>query len=138
MWEIIIDTCVLVSALKSRFGASFKLLSLLQSGKFRIHLSTALVLEYEDVLKRPSVNLSLQTRDIDKLLDILCLIGEKHRLFYKWRPMLKDENDDFIGELAVNAQVDAVVAHNVKDFQNILNFGVKILTHQEFLHLIGE
>lgn len=138
MLEIIIDTCVLVSALKSQLGASFKILSLLRSGKFRVHLSTALVLEYEDVLKRPSMNLSLTEREIDKLLDVLCLVGEKHKLFYSWRPLLKDENDDFIGELAINAQIDAVVTHNIRDFQNITKFGIKVLTPQEFLHLIGE
>ena len=138
MPEIIIDTCVLVSALKSQLGASYKILSLLQSGKFTIHHSTALVLEYEDVLKRPQMNLSLTTQEIDKLLDILCLVGEKHKLFYSWRPLLKDEKDDFIGELAINAGVDAVVMHNIKDFQNITKFGIKVLTPQEFLRLIGE
>ncbi len=138
MFEIIIDTCVLVSALKSQLGASFRILSLLKSKKFRIHLSTALVLEYEDVLKRPELNLNLTTRDIDKLLDILCLLGEKHRIFYQWRPLFNDGKDDFVGELAINAQAQAIVTHNVKDFQNITNFGIKILTPKEFLQLIGE
>jgi putative PIN family toxin of toxin-antitoxin system len=138
MFEIIIDTCVLVAALKSQIGASFKILSLLRSNKFRIHLSTALVLEYEDVLKRPELNLSLTLQDIDKLLDILCLIGEKHQIFYQWRPLLGDEKDDFVGELAINSQAQVIVTHNVKDFQNITKFGIKVLTPQEFLHLIGE
>ncbi|HMS42784.1 MAG TPA: PIN domain-containing protein [Pyrinomonadaceae bacterium] len=74
MFEIIIDTCVLVFALKSQLGASFKILSLLISNLFRIHLSTALVLEYEDVLIRQELNLNLTIDDIDKLLDILCLL----------------------------------------------------------------
>ncbi len=74
MFEIIIDTCVLVFALKSQLGASFKILSLLISNLFRIHLSTALVLEYEGVLIRQELNLNLTIDDIDKLLDILCLL----------------------------------------------------------------
>lgn len=138
MFEIILDTCVLVSALKSQLGAAFKILSLLRSNKFRIHLSTALVLEYEDVLKRPELKINLTTQDIDKLLDILCLLGEKHQIFYQWRPLLTDSKDDFVGELAINAQVHAIVTYNVKDFQNIKKFGIKILTPQEFLQLIGE
>ncbi len=138
MFEIIIDTCVLVSAFKSQLGASFRILSLLQSEKFRIHLSTALVLEYEDVLKRPELNLNLSTQDIDNFLDILCFIGEKHRIFYQWRPLFNDDKDDFVGELAINAQVQTIVTHNVKDFQNITKFGIKALTPQEFLQLIGE
>ena len=81
MFNIIIDTCVLVSALKSNLGASFKILSLLQSSKFKIHLSTALVLEYEDVLKRPELGLNFTIKEIDSLLDVLCLIGESKRYF---------------------------------------------------------
>lgn len=138
MFKIIIDTCVLVSALKSQFGASFKILSLLKSDLFKIHLSTALVLEYEDVLKRPALKLNLTTDEIDKLLDILCLIGEKRQIFFQWRPLLSDEKDNFVGELAINSQADAIVTHNVKDFQNIKQFGIKVLTPQEFLQLIGE
>jgi putative PIN family toxin of toxin-antitoxin system len=138
MFEIIIDTCVLVSALKSQFGASFKILSLLRSNLFRIHLSTALVLEYEDVLKRPELNLNLTTNEIDKLLDILCLLGEKHQIFYQWRPLIRDEKDDFIGELAINSQADILVTHNVKDFRQLAKFGIRVLTPKEFLQLIGE
>jgi putative PIN family toxin of toxin-antitoxin system len=138
MFEIVIDTCVLVSALKSKLGASFKILSLLQSGKFKIHLSTALVLEYEDVLKRPELGLSFTIQEIDKLLDVLCLIGEKQKIFYQWRPLLSEEKDNFVGELAINAQVQTIVTHNVKDFQNITKFGIKVITPKEFLQLIGE
>ena len=138
MYEIVIDTCVLVSAFKSKLGASFKILSLLKSGKFKIHLSTALVLEYEDVLKRTDLNLNLTIQDIDKFIDILCLLGEKHRIFYQWRPLLKDAKDDFVGELAINSQADVIITHNIKDFQDVTKFGIKVLSPQEFLQLIGE
>lgn len=138
MFEVIIDTCVLVSALKSRIGASFKILSVLRSGNFRIHLSTALVLEYEDVLKRPELNLNLTMQEIDKFLNVLCLLGEKHKIFYQWRPLLGDQKDDFVGELAINARVDLVVTHNIQDFGNLSKFGIKAITPQEFLKLIGE
>ncbi len=41
----IIDTCVFISALRSNRGASFKILSLIDSDKFEFYLSAALVLE---------------------------------------------------------------------------------------------
>ncbi len=50
--EIVIDTNVLVAALKSKRGASFKLLGLIGQNKFNINLSVPLLLEYEDVAKR--------------------------------------------------------------------------------------
>ena len=138
IWQIIIDTNVLVAALRSNQGASFKLLSLLRSGKFKIHLSVALVCEYEDVLKREGIGINLSREEIDRLLDILCLLGEKHQIWYLLRPLLNDAKDEFVAELAVNAQVDAIVTDNVKDFQNVRRFGVEVLTLGEFLRLIGE
>ena len=138
VWQIIIDTNVLVAALRSRCGASFKLLSVLRGGKFAIHLSVALVCEYEDVLKRENIGINLSTEEIDKLLDILCLLGEKHQIWYLWRPLLEDAKDEFIAELAINARVDAIVTHNVRHFKNIRKFGIEVLTPNEFLHLIGE
>lgn len=44
--QVVLDTNVIYSGLHSRRGASFKLLSLLGSGQFEIHLSVPLVLEY--------------------------------------------------------------------------------------------
>ena len=62
----------------------------------------------------------------------------KQKIFYQWRPLLSDEKDNFVGELAINAQVQIIVTHNVKDFQNITKFGITVLTPKEFLQLIGE
>src|SRR5947209_5957695 len=50
--KIVMDTNVLVAGLRSRRGASFRLLQLLGTGRFEIAISVALVLEYEDVLMR--------------------------------------------------------------------------------------
>ncbi len=136
--QIVIDTNVLVSALRSKQGASFKLLSLLRSEKFKFHLSVALVCEYEDVLKRENIGINLSREEIDGLLDVLCLLGEKNRIWFLLRPLLEDEKDEFVAELAVNARVDAIVTYNVKHFQNIRQYGVEVLTPSEFLRLIGE
>lgn len=72
IFQIIIDTNVLLSALRSQFGASFRLLSLIEDSRFQINISVALVLEYEDVLKRPALNPNLTAQEIDDILDFLC------------------------------------------------------------------
>jgi putative PIN family toxin of toxin-antitoxin system len=118
-YHIVIDTGVLVSALKSRRGASFKILSLLPSGKFTFHLSVPLVFEYEAVLKRAGLGLNWTPDEIEELLDIICLLGVKHDIWYLWRPLLQDAGDEFIAELAVTAQADAIVTHNVRDFRGV-------------------
>jgi putative PIN family toxin of toxin-antitoxin system len=103
VWQIIIDTNVLVAALRSKRGASFKILSLIRSKKFEFHLSVPLVFEYEDVLKRSENKLTFTSDEIDKLLDIVCLLGVKHKIWYMWRPFLADAQDEFIGELGIAA-----------------------------------
>ena len=132
---IVIDTCVLISALRSRNGASFKLLSLIDSNKFTFFLSVPLVLEYESVAKRMSRNLGLTHTDI---IDYLCAVGEHRKVNYLWRPNLKDPSDDFVLELAVESECDYIVTHNIKDFKDINKFNLKAITPQELLRNIGE
>ncbi|MGH9947033.1 MAG: PIN domain-containing protein [Pyrinomonadaceae bacterium] len=53
--KVVFDTNVLVAALRSRFGASYRLISQLPSDKFQISLSLPLYMEYKEVLLRPDV-----------------------------------------------------------------------------------
>jgi putative PIN family toxin of toxin-antitoxin system len=136
--DIVIDTSVVVSALKSSRGASFRILSLITSGKFEFHLSVPLVVEYESALKRPEMSPTWTPEEIDDLLDIICLFGIKHDIGYLWRPLSRDPSDDFVAELAVTATADAMVTHNVRDFAGMKKFGIRVLTPKEFLVEIGE
>lgn len=137
-YQIVIDTSVLVSALRSNQGASFKVLSLLPSGRFTFHLSVPLVCEYEAVLKRTTLGINWSHDEIDELLDIICSLGVKHDIWYLWRPLLQDVGDEFVAELAVTAQVDAIITHNVRDFKEMNSFGIKVITPKELLREIGE
>ena len=134
----VIDTNILVSALMSKRGASYKILSLLPTGKFEFHLSVPLVCEYESVLKRSELKLTWTRDEIDELLDIICLLGVKHEIWYLWRPFLQDAGDEFVAELAVTAQAEAIVTMNTRDFKGMDKFGIKLLTPKEFLQRIGE
>ncbi len=48
--QIILDTNIIISGLGSRKGSAFRLLELVGTGAFDIHLSVPLVLEYREVL----------------------------------------------------------------------------------------
>ena len=137
-YSIVIDTCVLISALRSRNGASFKLLSLIDSNKFTFSLSVPLVLEYEAVAKRMSRNLGLSHSDIENIIDYLCSVGDHRKVHFLWRPNLKDPSDDFVLELAVEAECSYIVTHNIKDFKDIKKFKLKAVTPQELLRKLGE
>ena len=137
-YSVVIDTNVLVTALRSRNGASYRLLSLLDSSKFSINVSVALVLEYEDASKRlVGKKYPLSEKDIDDIIDYICQVANHQQVFYLWRPFLKDPGDDMVLELAVAAQANVIVSYNKSDFQGIEEFGIVVLNPKEFLEKIG-
>ncbi len=136
--NIIIDTNVLIAALRSKKGASFKLLSLLGTKRFKTHDSVALVLEYEDVVQRHRAELGLSQDDVSELIDSLCALAKHHEIYFLWRPSLPDANDELILELAVSAQCDYIVTHNLSDFKGVEKFGITAVAPGAFLKIIGE
>jgi predicted nucleic acid-binding protein len=87
-------------------------------------------LEYESVLKRKPL---LDLADIESVIDYLCIISEKHGIFYLWRPILQDPQDGHVLELAVKTQA-SIVAWNVKDFAPAKEkFGIEVITPRDLL-----
>jgi len=115
--RVVLDSSVLVSALRSRQGASFQLITLLRQARFEVALSVPLALEYEAVLVRHAKELGLSRHEADGLVDYLCDVGYRQAIHFLWRPTLTDPRDEFILELAVAAGCDAIVTHNVRDFR---------------------
>jgi len=138
MLKIVIDTNVIVSALKSRNGFSFKLLSIIDDKRFRVFISVPLILEYEDAVKRYKSKIKLNFTEIGDILDYICLIGEQREIFYLWRPYLKDPKDDMILELAVESECDYIISFNKKDFKGIDKFNLEVITPKELFIKIGE
>ena len=137
--QIVIDTNVFVAALRSQYGASYKLFSLLNSGKFEFNVSVPLIIEYEDAGKRlANATSGLRTSDIDDILDYLCAVANRRIIYYLWRPFLQDPGDDLILELAVSARCDYIVTYNQADFKGAEQFGIRVATAKEFLKIIGE
>src|SRR5699024_2054706 len=137
MVNVVIDINVLISALRSNRGASFKLISLIGTGKFDISLSVPLIVEYEAVSKRKKFEYLIDT-DIDDLLNYLCKVADKRDIFFLWRPFLKDPKDDMVLELAVEAGCEYIITYNLDDFKGIEQFGVEAITPKQFLITIGE
>ncbi|MEA2413768.1 MAG: hypothetical protein QOI58_425 [Thermoanaerobaculia bacterium] len=135
---VVLDTSVLVAGARSRNGASFQLLSRVGSGAFDIAVSVPLVLEYEDALKRHPSATGLSNEDVQDIIDYMCGVAVRQEIFYLWRPALRDPGDDLVLELAVAANCDAIVTHNVRDFADIGRFGLELFTPGKFLQRIGD
>ncbi len=137
-FNVVIDTNVIVSSLRSKRGASFKLISLLISDLFRISISVPLILEYESVLIRKLNDKLYSKADIDDYLDYICKIGDRRKVYFLWRPFLKDVKDDMILELAVESNCDYIITFNKKDFVGSEKFGKEVLTPSEFIKKLME
>jgi predicted nucleic acid-binding protein len=135
--QIVIDTNVLVSAVRSLRGASQRLLRLADKGRFEVNLSVPLVIEYEDACKRLVGEIDLTEQDVDDIVDFLCRIGNHRTIFYLWRPCLQDPKDDMILELAVAAEGADIITFNQRDFRGAEQFGIRVRTPREFLDDLG-
>ena len=135
--NVVIDTNVLATAIRSKNGASYRLLMELPNGSYMPNISVPLFVEYEDVLKRESVNTELSNQDIDAILDYFLSKAEIREIFYLWRPFLKDPKDDMVLELAVESNSNYIVTYNKRDYKDIHKFGIQALTPLEFLQLRG-
>lgn len=139
--KLVIDTNVLVAALRSRNGASNALLVRVLEGPTVWLCSVPMFLEYEDVLMRADFVLDTghsRTALSTFLTDIADAITPVD-LNFLWRPQLPDPKDEMVLETAANGGADAIVTFNTKDFRAAApRFGLDLLTPAKALERIPE
>jgi putative PIN family toxin of toxin-antitoxin system len=138
MIQVVIDTNVLVAAIRSRLGASYALLQKLGDPRWRLNLTASVVFEYEAVLKRHCHEVGISESEIDELLDAICSGAGLHRIYFSWRPVAGDPNDDLILEAAIASRSEFIITFNWRDFSASEQFGIRCLTPKEFLILMKE
>lgn len=134
--QVIIDTNVLYAGLYSSTGASFQILKAAEEGKIQLVISISLLFEYEDVLKRNKEKLQFTDNEIDIILDNICSLSKFQKIYFLWRPYLKDAGDDHIIEVAIASQTQTIVTHNIKDFVGVEKLGVRAITPKQLLEEI--
>jgi putative PIN family toxin of toxin-antitoxin system len=135
--RVVLDTNVLVSAARSKRGASAKVLSLVGKGRFEILVSVPLLLEYEAVLLRDLEPGGPEWQVRTDILDYLCAVAGQQEIFFLWRPQLRDPKDEMVLEVAVAGGCDTIVSFNKKDLAGATLFNIAIRTPQEFLQALG-
>jgi putative PIN family toxin of toxin-antitoxin system len=136
MPRVVLDTDVIVTALRSATGGSNAILREAAHGRLTPLVTPALFLEYEAVLKRPEQRLAhgLRLDDIDRFLAALASACEAVEVSFQWRPQLSDPNDEMVLETAVNGRAEALITHNVRDFsKGAAWFGLRVLRPGELL-----
>lgn len=135
MFEIVLDTNVLVSALRSEGGAAREVLRRIFLGRYRPVFGNALWLEYEDLLGRDVWTNTTTDAERRLILATLAQHGRWVSPYFGWRPNLPDEADNHLIELAVASQASAIVTHNVRDLAHgeLIWKSLKILTPAQCL-----
>ncbi len=135
MYEVVLDTNVLVSAFRSKRGASYALVRSVGQANWRPTISVALALEYEEVLKRSGMVLGFSENEIDDFLAYILSQAELVSEVLRRRPILPDPDDERIVEVAI-ASGAMIITHNTKHFAAAERYGVAIQTPSQFLGLL--
>ncbi|HXR35980.1 MAG TPA: putative toxin-antitoxin system toxin component, PIN family [Candidatus Binataceae bacterium] len=129
-----VDTSVVVAAMRSPSGASAAIMRLARQGRITLMMSVALALEYEAVCRLPEHRLAagLSEQEVDVFLTAIIAIAKPVETHFLWRPQLRDPDDEMVLEAAVNGRADILVTFNMKDFGDApLRFGIEVLLPRE-------
>jgi putative PIN family toxin of toxin-antitoxin system len=136
--KVVIDTSVLVAAVRSARGASRELLRMVLDGELTPLVSVPLVLEYEAVLTRAEHLESAASADVHvEIVRAFCTMGEPVHIAHSLRPQLVDPDDEFVLEAAYHGRADAIITLNTRDFVSAARrFGIATLKPGEALERI--
>jgi putative PIN family toxin of toxin-antitoxin system len=132
---IVLDTNVLVAALRSRTGWSRRMLTQVLNAQLQAGVSVPLFIEYEAVLQRAEQRAAfgLNRAEVDAFLAGLASVLQPIDISFLWRPQLKDPADEMVLEAAVNGQCTHLVTWNLRDFAHATpRFNLKLSTPAEY------
>ena len=118
--KIVIDTNVFVSVLIGREGsAAREVLRRCLQGNYQPLIGNALFTEYQDVMNRDEIKAKcpLTESEAKDLLADFMSVCQWVKIFYLWRPNLKDEADNHLIELAIAGNAQIIVTRNINDFK---------------------
>jgi putative PIN family toxin of toxin-antitoxin system len=136
MVSVVLDTNVVVAALRSGGGASRRVIRGCLAGAYEPLFGPALLAEYEYAVLDPRLPESLaDERERQELLAAIASVGRWVNVYYLWRPNLRDETDNHLVELAVAGGAVAIVTHNVRDLKSgeLVFPSLRVVTPAAFL-----
>jgi putative PIN family toxin of toxin-antitoxin system len=136
MRRVVLDTDVVVAALRSPSGAAAEVLRRVHAGHLDMLASVTLFTEYEAVLVRDEqLRASGCSADtMSRVLDELAERVQRVHCWYQWRPQLRDPADEMVLEAAVNGRAEALLSFNRRDFGDApARFGLVLAAPGPFL-----
>jgi putative PIN family toxin of toxin-antitoxin system len=130
--RIVLDTNVLVSGLLTPFGACGQIVRMLSSVEIILCIDARIVLEYDEVLRRPKFSLDSQL--VDAVIEYIHASSEVWSSLPLAEP-LPDEDDKQFLEVALASNADCLVTGNLKHFPLRCRAGARVLSPKQFLDL---
>jgi putative PIN family toxin of toxin-antitoxin system len=137
--RLVLDTNVIVAAMRSPKGASAALLMAARRQQITILANVALALEYEATCRRAEhgVAAGLRPSQVNIFADAVIAMAEPVETHFLWRPQLRDPADEMVLEAAANGRASAIVTFNSRDFGGVpLQFGIEVLSPVDVLRRI--
>ncbi|MFI5117698.1 MAG: putative toxin-antitoxin system toxin component, PIN family [Terriglobales bacterium] len=134
--RVVLDTAVLITALRSSTGAAAENIRLALLRRLIILMDYKIACEYREVALRPEqITASEKTQqDTELLLDALEAVAEPVFVSVQPRPLSQDANDDMVLDVAINGRADAIVTNNTKHFRDAAKrFHIRVLKPAELL-----
>jgi predicted nucleic acid-binding protein len=134
--RIVVDTNVIFEGLTKQGGAAGFLIDAWLSGFIDVYISNALAYEYVDVLSRKLSGKRWQR--LKSSIGALLARAQFVPIYYTWRPISPDPQDDHVVDCAMNAGA-VVVTNNVRDFKTAMkSLGLHVMTPAEVILLLSE
>ncbi len=133
---MVLDTDVVVAAMRSPRGASAEVLRAARQGRVTLLASMPLALEYEAVCSRSEHRLAAGLSDYEAKVFVTAVVAltEPVLTHFLWRPQLRDAGDEMVLEAAINGRAEALVTFNVRDFRPAAaHFGLATLLPREVI-----
>lgn len=134
--RVVLDTDVVIAALRSPRGASAAILRMVEDGQCTMLLSVALALEYQAkcILSEHRVAAKLTEQEAAAFITTLVELAEPVHMWFLWRPQLQDPGDEMVLETAVNGRADALITFNLRDYAGVTaKFGITVLQPRDAL-----
>ena len=128
--RLVLDTNVIITAMRSPSGASAALLVAARQRRVTLLANVALAVEYEATCLRTEHVMAsgLSSQDVGVFLDAVIAMVEPVETHFLWRPQLRDPADEIVLEAAANGRANAIVTFNQRDFGAAPSrFGIEVL-----------